>query len=75
MESSLVCAKAADCAAGQFCQTYGMHSWCTRVVDIANASVLCASDADCPKDVCAFSNGKGRPRCKQGTGLRSCECM
>lgn len=72
--SSFVCAKASDCPAGQICQAYGERSWCTRVADIANAHILCASDTDCPKDVCAFSHGKGRPRCPKGTGVRSCEC-
>jgi hypothetical protein len=43
------------------------------LVDIANAAVLCGSDADCPRALCSFSGG-GRPRCGKGPGLRRCEC-
>jgi hypothetical protein len=72
--SALTCTKAADCGNGRYCQGDEARSWCTGAPDIANAAVLCAADADCPRNLCIFSHG-GRPRCEKGTGVRRCACL
>ena len=74
--NAIACTHRADCPPGNWCQGYGGRTWCTGMVDIANASVLCAADSDCPEGLCTWSGG-GKPRCPRGKGqdLRTCSCQ
>ena len=53
-----------------------LYATALPMVDIANASVLCAADSDCPEGLCTWSGG-GKPRCPRGKGqdLRTCSCQ
>jgi hypothetical protein len=44
------CAHPSDCLAGEHCQSSATGSYCARLVDSANAAVVCDTDADCPKE-------------------------
>lgn len=54
------CASPRDCIEGA-CQRNVMgNTYCTLLVDVANAGLVCERDADCDDSICMGSPGKGR---------------
>ena len=57
----------------------GMGTLCVRDADTDVNTMLCASDADCPSDLCSLTPGT-RPRCRPLGDLppwlrvRGCTC-
>ncbi len=64
------CSSSRDCIEGA-CQRNVMGDvYCTLLVDIANAALVCEKDSDCDDSICMGSPGKGR--CD--TEEKSCVC-
>jgi hypothetical protein len=71
---SIACTKTADCPGTTKCQASGGRTYCSGVVDIANAQQVCTSDAECKAlDICGFSR-PSKPFCDKGRPYRVCGC-
>ncbi len=70
------CSRSQHCPPGATCQAGLFGSYCSGLVDTANAVTLCESDDDCAPDGCAWLGKTSPPRCKEGqrTGFKSCDC-
>jgi hypothetical protein len=66
------CSVPSDCLPGEHCAVSVAGTACTRLDDIANTSVACASDKDCTKGMCL--DPKGKPRCVAEDWLKVCAC-
>jgi hypothetical protein len=55
------CAVPSDCLEGEHCARTAMGTHCTRLLDPANAGVVCEREKDCPKDLCQGQSA--RPKC------------
>lgn len=71
------CAGPRGCLDGEHCQATFSGTRCLRLLDVANAEVVCARDIDCPKALCLGRPG-ARPRCAPSGGragwLKTCSC-
>lgn len=68
------CSGPSSCPKGMVCQRNIMSTYCSGMVDGANARLVCETDKDCPKDHCTVWGGKGKPKCVFDTDFSYCTC-
>ena len=71
------CTGPSGCPHGSRCTARVYDSRCQGLIDIANTSLLCETDGDCPEEVCSMiPDQHGKPRCRRlaGRRLKFCEC-
>lgn len=70
------CATSRDCPPGALCQGKLFGSYCGTLLDVANAMILCESNADCPRDACVGVRDDTPPNCvhSQYSWFKGCSC-
>ncbi len=68
------CSGPSSCPRGMLCQRNLFHSYCSGMLDGANARLVCETDKDCPADHCKMWGGKGKPKCVFDTDFSYCTC-
>ncbi|MBI4705224.1 MAG: hypothetical protein HY744_29300 [Deltaproteobacteria bacterium] len=72
------CFTPGDCPNGTTCQSHATGTACMGEIDLTGRAVVCAKDADCPKNACAASP-KNRAKCLPAelaswSSMKTCQC-